>query len=101
MYGHPSGGTSRFVWILDEQPQESTELDKELWKRYVELRADVETTLEGLGMIRNWLDAKLRQIDYEKDDLVNIFGWEMLNALSHIEVTGNQLRELPARHLTT
>ena len=39
MYGHSGEGTSRFVWILDDQPQETTELDKELWRRYVELRA--------------------------------------------------------------
>ena len=99
MYGHPDQGPRRFVWVLDEAPQETTDVEKELWRRYVALRADVETTLEGLGMLRNWLDAKLKEVNYEKDDLVSIFGWEMMNALSHLEVTSNQLRELPGRHL--
>lgn len=100
MYGHPGQeGGHRFVWILDDDPVPTTELDKELWRRYVDLRADLETSLEGLGMLRNWLDAKLKEVNYEKDDVVTIFGWEMMNALSHIEVTGGRIRELPGKHL--
>ena len=99
MYGHPGQSTHRFVWILDDEPEVATELDKELWRRYVELRSDVETALEGLAMLRNWLAAKLKEIQFERDDVVTIFGWEMMNALSHLEVTSNQLRELPGKHL--
>jgi hypothetical protein len=99
MYGHPRAPVHRFVWILDGSPEQTTEVDRELWRRYVELRGELETTLEGLGMLRNWLDAKLREIDYERDELVSIFGWEMINALSHVETTANHIRELPGKHL--
>ena len=99
MYGHGGQEGRRFVWIVDEEPAAATELDNELWRRYVELRGEMETTLEGLGMIRNWLSAKLKEIQFEKDDVVTIYGWEMMNALSHIEVTCNQLRNLPGKHL--
>jgi hypothetical protein len=99
MYGHCVQDGHRFVWILDNESAPATELDSELWRRYVELRGDIEITLQGLGMMRNWLDAKLREIDYEKDDVVTIFGWEMMNALAHVEVTSSQIRELPGKHL--
>ena len=99
MYGHSGQDGHQFVWILDDEPASATELDNELWRRYVELRGDIEITLQGLGMMRNWLDAKLREINYEKDDVVTIFGWEMMNALSHVEVTSSQIRELPGKHL--
>jgi len=99
MYGHSDHAAHRFVWILDDAPAPSAPRDIELWGRYVELRADVETTLEALGMIRNWLDSKLREINYEKDDVVGVLGWEMKNALSHVEVTSQQLRQLPEKHL--
>ncbi|HUW58598.1 MAG TPA: hypothetical protein VMZ92_18320 [Planctomycetota bacterium] len=99
MYGHPEESGNQFVWVLDDEPEPATEMDKELWRRYVELRSDLETTLEGLGMIRNWLAAKLAEVKFDKDDVVTIFGWEMKNAISHIEVTSNQLRALPGKHL--
>jgi hypothetical protein len=47
------------VWIPDNELRVTAELDNELWRRYVDLRADVETTLEGLGMMRNGLSAGL------------------------------------------
>jgi len=99
MYGHPGEPVSRFVWILDDEPAPATEVDNELWRRYVDLRSELETALEGLAMIRNWLHAKLGEIKFEKDDVTTVFGWEMMNAISHIEVTSNHLRELPGKHL--
>ena len=99
MYGHPGRDGQQFVWVVDDEPAPTTELDKELWRRYVELRSEIETTLEGLGMIRNWLASKLNEIHYEKDEVAGVFGWEMMNTLSHLEVTSKQLRDLPARHL--
>ena len=75
MYGHPGEPVNRFVWILDDEPAPATELDKELWRRYVDLRRELETTLEGLAMIRNWLHAKLGEVKFEKDDVVTVRGF--------------------------
>lgn len=99
MYGYPSQSASRFVWILDEEATPLTEVDKELWRRYIALRHDIETTLEGLDTMRNWLTAKLAEVHVKEDDAVTVFSWELEDVLSELESIGSRLRGLPAKHL--
>ncbi len=100
MYGHSSAPTERLIWLVDEDPPVATEVDKELWRRYVDMQSELDRLLEGMGMLENWLAAKLHEINYDRQDAAQVFGWEMTNALSCLRLFVERIRDLPQRHLT-